>query len=103
MTFQAGTAPQSAVKFKPGASGNPRGPIKSLTPARRALARELGDNAAEIVSTTIRLALAGDGACAAALVTIIASGFEAPASNKSAAAGPGARSVLPIDVDGGAE
>ncbi|MGT2471672.1 hypothetical protein [Paraburkholderia terrae] len=99
MTFEAGTAPARAVKFRPGASGNQRGPIKSLTPARRALARELADNAAELVATTMRLALAGNAECAAALVTILASGFEAPPSLRNAAAGPGARS-LPILVDG---
>ncbi|MBB5463879.1 hypothetical protein [Paraburkholderia sp. Cpub6] len=102
MTFQAGTAPARVVKFRPGTSGNPRGPIKSLTLARRALARELGDNAAALVATTMRLALAGNAECAAALVIILASGFEAPPSTKNAAAGLGTSSTTPPIVAGGA-
>lgn len=91
---------RDVTAFRPGKSGNPRGPIKSLIPARRALARHIADNSTALVDVTMRLALAGDGACAAALVTLLASGFEAPAAGKNAAAGPGARSAVPVVMGG---
>ncbi|SOE59197.1 hypothetical protein SAMN05414139_01490 [Burkholderia sp. D7] len=102
MSFEPGVAPPSAKKFQPGQSGNPRGPIRALTSARRALARELGDHAHEIIATTVRLAVAGDAQCCAALVSILAGGFEAPAASKNAAASPGASSpILPAVLDVG--
>ena len=85
---------RDGTTFRPGKSGNRRGPIRSLTPARRALARELGDHAHDIIAITIRLAVAGDAQCCAALVSILAGGFEAPASSKNALAGPGASSAI---------
>lgn len=83
----------AGTRFKPGQSGNPTGGVKSLTPARRALARELGDHAHEIIATTVRLAVAGDAQCCAVLVSILAGGFETPPASKNAAASPGARSA----------
>ncbi|MDR6503562.1 hypothetical protein J2785_006755 [Burkholderia ambifaria] len=100
MSFEAGTAPPNAVKFKPGVSGNPRGPAKSLEKSRRALARLIADNAAEVCGTTLRLALAGDPSCAAAMTNLIASGFgEVQAAGKNAAPSLGARST-PMVIDG---
>ncbi|MGF6936957.1 hypothetical protein OKW41_006119 [Paraburkholderia sp. UCT70] len=92
----------AGTRFKPGQSGNPAGPAKSLEKARRALARLIADNAAELVATTMRLALAGNAECAAALVIILASGFEAPQSLKNAATGLGTSSAALPCIDGGA-
>ncbi|MFM0385885.1 DUF5681 domain-containing protein [Paraburkholderia dipogonis] len=90
----------AGTRFKPGQSGNPAGPAKALDKSRRALARLIADNAAEICATTLRLALAGDPSCAAAMTNLIASGFaEASAAGKNAAVGPGARST-PMVIDG---
>ncbi|TAM06378.1 MAG: hypothetical protein EPN70_05910 [Paraburkholderia sp.] len=90
----------AGTRFKPGQSGNPAGPAKSLDKSRRALARLIADNAAEVCATTLRLALAGDPACAAAMTNLIASGFaEVTAAGKNASPGPGARS-LPMVIDG---
>ena len=84
----------AGTRFKRGQSGNPAGAFKSLTPARRVLARELGDHAHEIIATTVRLAVAGDAQCCAALISILAGGFEAPAASKNAPVGPGASSAI---------
>jgi hypothetical protein len=90
----------AGTRFKPGQSGNPAGPAKSLEKSRRALARLIADNASEVCATTLRLALAGDPACAAAMTNLIASGFaEVPAAGKNAAPGLGARST-PMVIDG---
>ncbi|MFP3604692.1 DUF5681 domain-containing protein [Paraburkholderia sp. SIMBA_053] len=84
----------AGTRFKPGQSGNPSGPAKSLAKARRALARLIADNAAEVCATTLRLALAGNPACAAAMTNLIASGFaEVPAAGKNATAGDGVCSM----------
>ena len=96
------TVKGAGTRFKPGQSGNPVGPAKSLVKARRALARDLAEHATELCAITLERALSGgegSGAAAAALVTLLASGFEAPPAGKNAAASRGASSASPIDID----
>ena len=70
MTFTTENNP--GLRFVPGRSGNPKGRPRTTARVRRDVAAAIHPHAAALARMTVQRALAGDGACLAACMGLLA-------------------------------
>ncbi|WP_175761893.1 DUF5681 domain-containing protein [Burkholderia ambifaria] len=80
--FTQGTSVGEAMRFPPGRSSNPLGRPKRVDTLRREIARELERHGATLTRMAVQRALAGDAACLAACMALLAATAEQTALAK---------------------